>query len=185
MADLIKPLIKSLKEKNLVVYDQHELLLHNFGRFADGIFKTMSRMQKSGVNIKGVILRKWKQFGMTVHYYSPKAYDFVWKLMVLPHLSSIRTWTVSVDCEPRYLFNVIKLIRKKGTVGLGTAVQEPAQSLAMEALVFMIVGMTGYWKHPTQYALQDKCPTNIQVYLIKDCIELTHTEGLNVLAVVF
>ena len=39
MADLIKPLIKSLKEKNLVAYDQHELLSHNFGEFADEIFK--------------------------------------------------------------------------------------------------------------------------------------------------
>ena len=72
-----------------------------------------------------------------------------------------------------------------GTVDYGTAVPEPANSLAMEALVFMIVSITGCWKHPIGYVLQDKCPTNVQVCLIKYCIELLHTEGLNVLTVVF
>ena len=49
---------------------------------------------------------------MTVHGYSPKAYNFVQKVIALPHSSSIRTWAVSIDCEPGYLLNVIKLIRK-------------------------------------------------------------------------
>ena len=53
-----------------------------------------------------------KQFAMTVHYYSPKAYNFVWKLIALPNSSSIKIWTVSVDCEPGYLPNVIKLTAK-------------------------------------------------------------------------
>ena len=124
----------------------------------------------------------------------------------------IRTWAVSVDCELGYLFNVIKLIRKmlveepcmsdivpvvdamalhKGTiwgpktkhvdtVDYRRAVPEPVDTLAMEAVVFMIVGMTGHWK----YVLLDKCQTDVQVHLIKDCIELLHTESLNVLAVV-
>ena len=51
-----------------------------------------------------------KQFAMTLHYYSPKAYDFVHKMFALPHPSSIRTWAASVDCEPGYLTNVIKAI---------------------------------------------------------------------------
>ena len=32
-------LIKTLNKKNLVAYIQHELLLHNFGGFANEIFK--------------------------------------------------------------------------------------------------------------------------------------------------
>ena len=51
---------------------------------------------------------------MTLHYYSPKGYNFLQKSNVLPNLSSIRTWAVSVDCESGYLFNVIKLIGKMG-----------------------------------------------------------------------
>ena len=51
---------------------------------------------------------------MTLHYYSPKAYDFVWKLLVFPHPSSIKIWAASVDCEPGYLTNVINTISSIG-----------------------------------------------------------------------
>ena len=51
-----------------------------------------------------------KQFAMTLHYYTPKAYDFVQKMLSLPHPSSIRLWAASVDCEPGYLTDLIKLI---------------------------------------------------------------------------
>ena len=51
---------------------------------------------------------------MTLHYYSPKGYNFLQKLIALPNSSSIRTWAVSVDCETGYLLNVIKLIGEMG-----------------------------------------------------------------------
>ena len=35
-----------------------------------------------------------------------------------------------------------------GTVDYESAVPQPADNLAMEALVFRIVGMTRQWKHP-------------------------------------
>ena len=34
-----------------------------------------------------------------------------------------------------------------GTVDYGTAIPENEDKLATEALVFMVVGMTGHWKH--------------------------------------
>ena len=51
-----------------------------------------------------------KQFTMTVHYYSPKAYEFVCQVLKLPHTSRIWHWAASVNCEPGYLTDVIKLI---------------------------------------------------------------------------
>ena len=72
-----------------------------------------------------------------------------------------------------------------GTVDYGTAAPEATDEPATEALVFMVVGMTGHWKHPIAYVLQDKCSAYVQAQLIKDCIGLLHTEGINVLAVVF
>ena len=47
---------------------------------------------------------------MTLHYYSPKAYEFVRKILKLPHSSGIKHWAASVDCEPGYLTNVIQVI---------------------------------------------------------------------------
>ena len=42
-------------------------------------------------------------------------------------------------------------------VDYGLAIPEGSGELATEALVFLIVGMTGHWKHPIAYVLQDKC----------------------------
>ena len=53
-----------------------------------------------------------KQFAMTLHYCSPKAYVFVHNVFFLPHLSTIRSWAASVDCEPCFFCDVIKLIGK-------------------------------------------------------------------------
>ena len=47
---------------------------------------------------------------MILYYYSPKAYDFVCKVLLLPYPTSIRTWVASVDCEPGFFCDVIKLI---------------------------------------------------------------------------
>ena len=155
---------------------------------------------------------------MTLHYYSPKAYEFVRRVLKLPHASSIKTWAASVDCKPGYLTNVINAIgeltekkmwmqdivlivdamsihkmtiydqSRKSFVGLvdyGTAIPEANATEATEALVFMIVGLTGNWKHPIGYVLQDKCSANVQAQLIRDCIGLLHEKGLKVHGLVF
>ena len=70
-------------------------------------------------------------------------------------------------------------------VNYGTAVPEPPDELATEALVFMISSLTGHFKHPVAYVLQDKCTASVQAQLIQDCIGLLHDAGINVLALVF
>ena len=49
----------------------------------------------------------------------------------------------------------------------------------------MVVGLTGNWKHPVGYVLQDKCSANVQAQLINDCIGLLSEVGLNVHGLVF
>ena len=53
-----------------------------------------------------------------------------------------------------------------GLVDYGTAKPEVEENLATEALVFMVAGVTGHWKHPVAYFLQDKCSANVQAQLI-------------------
>ena len=64
-------------------------------------------------------------------------------------------------------------------------IPEPEDTEATEALVFMVVGTTGHWKHPIAYVLQKKCSAYVQACLITDCFGLLHSEGINVLTVVF
>ena len=159
-----------------------------------------------------------KQFALTLHYYSPRAYDFVHQVLLLPHPSCIQSWAASVDCEPGFLCDVISFLGnaaqnnavlsdvvlivdpmaiRKGTwwdakqiayvgrVDYGTGMPEADDDLATEALVFMISGVSGHWKHPIGYFLQNKMSASVQAQLIKDCIGLLSAEKLNVVALVF
>ena len=56
---------------------------------------------------------------------------------------------------------------------------------ATEAFVFMVVHLTGHWKHPIAYVLQGKCSADVQMQLIKDCTVLLYDEDMLVCAVVF
>ena len=51
-----------------------------------------------------------EQFAITSHYYSPKAYDFVCKVLLLSHPASIRTWAALVDCKAGLFCDMIKVI---------------------------------------------------------------------------
>ena len=72
-----------------------------------------------------------------------------------------------------------------GYVDYGLTVPEPSDTLATKALVFLAVGIQGHWKHPSANVFQDHCSAIVQAQLIKDCISLHDTEGLQVHAVVF
>ena len=72
-----------------------------------------------------------------------------------------------------------------GRVDYGTGMPEADDDLATEALVFMISGVSGHWKHPIGYFLQNKMSASVQAQLIKDCIGLLSAEKLNVVALVF
>ena len=88
-------LIKQLKKKSCIAEKQAKLLEFNFNGMAKEFF----------TNQMNNPLNKWyrkytdenKQFAMTLHYYSPKAYNLVRKLLSLPHPASIRAWAASVE----------------------------------------------------------------------------------------
>ncbi|GFO42677.1 THAP domain-containing protein 9 [Plakobranchus ocellatus] len=48
-----------------------------------------------------------KEFSVTVHFYSSKAYDYLRGVLHVPHPSLIRQWAASMDCEPGFLKNVV------------------------------------------------------------------------------
>ena len=54
-----------------------------------------------------------KQFALTVNFYSPKAYGFLRRVFKLPHPSSIRLWTATVNCEPGFLHEVFQDLKFK------------------------------------------------------------------------
>ena len=47
-----------------------------------------------------------KKFALTVHFYSPRAFQYLRTIFNLPDPRSIRHWTSSVDCEPGFFKDV-------------------------------------------------------------------------------
>ena len=208
-------MIQQLKEKSYIAEQQAKLLDFNFSGMAKELFTNQMNNPLKKRYCK--YTDETKQFAMTLHYYSPKAYNFVQKLLSLPHPASIHAWAASVECEPGYLMNVIHLIghiaaqnkymseavlvvdamaihkgacwdqklhRYVGCIDYGITIPEANDTPATEALVFLAVGITGQWKHPIAYVLQDHCSALVQAQLIKDCISLLHEVSVNVRAVV-
>ena len=105
----MKQLSLALKDQQLVFDEQHALLKHNFGHLANLFSNQLKQAQGKSVYVQ-LYEHEVKQFAMTLHYYSSKAYDFVHKVLLLPHPSSIRAWGASIDCNPGYFTDVVTLI---------------------------------------------------------------------------
>jgi hypothetical protein len=54
-----------------------------------------------------------KKFAMTLHFYSPRGYEFVRTILSLPAASSIANWTSTVDCDPGFFLDVFQHLKVK------------------------------------------------------------------------
>jgi len=92
---------KILSERRLSVLEQQfphilQKLILNEGE----------RLKRSSA--KGMIYdEEIKKFAVTLHYYSPKAYDFVRDYLTLPHPSTLTSWMRSADCSPGFNIEVL------------------------------------------------------------------------------
>ena len=105
-------LLEHLKKKQLIADHKHILLTENLGAVAEDLFKDQSVNARKLTTSAHWYSEVTKQFAMTLDYYMPEAYEFIRKILKLPHSSSIKHWDASVDCEPGYLTNVIQAIGK-------------------------------------------------------------------------
>ena len=106
----LQDLLAGLKEEECISNQQLD-----FEGVAKQLFSDQAQNMTFSTKMSHHYSQETKQFAMTLHYYSPKAYDFVRKVLYLPHPSSIRSWTASVDCEPGFLCDVIYLIGNMAT----------------------------------------------------------------------
>ncbi|KAI4455481.1 thap domain-containing [Holotrichia oblita] len=54
-----------------------------------------------------------KQFAQTLHFYSPKAYNFLRQHFILPNGRSIRKWLSSLNCQPGFLQEVLDFLKEE------------------------------------------------------------------------
>ena len=90
-------------------------------------------------SMKYIVMRKWvgkitkydaeiRKFGLTLHFYSPKAYNYVRKCWnnLLPHPGTLRKWCCSVNCAPGFLEEILSFLKNRS--------DEPVCNLVMDEM---------------------------------------------------
>ena len=117
-----------------------KLLAHNFSGVSKQPFENQVCNARYRDKHSNCYSEEVKQIAMTLHYYSPKVYDFVHNVLLLPHPSSMRTWAASFGCEPGFYCDVIKLI--------GDMAQVKPYMSDIVLIIDSMVTHKGTWWHP-------------------------------------
>lgn len=107
----LKDILADIHEKNFVNSDQ-STHLENLG-VNDLIARYKSTL--STENIKTKYSPVLRTFACTLHFYSPKAYEYVRKKFqtCLPHSRTIKKWYESVDAQPGFTQESFKALKYK------------------------------------------------------------------------
>ncbi len=157
----IKGLVKTLKKLEDMQYlskDQSQSLLSNFGHMTKDIF--INEQKNTNKSKFSRYTDTIKQFAVSLHFYSSRAYKFV------------QRWD-------------IKNKKFAGNTDYGTILAEEQDSTANNALVVMAVGLKNPWYHPIAYFLVDHVNAVMQAQIIKESINLLTDAGLDVHGVTF
>ena len=158
-----------------------------------------------------------KDFALTLHMYSGKAYDFVRRSGVqLPNQRTLARWLSSVDDKPGFSLPMLSCLEERcqndpkqyenctlcldgmsikqnitfdqstgtmtGFEDLGDG--EEGEDEAKEAIVFMLVGVTGHWKAPIGYFFTKRLSAEGQKQLLFHALSLLAERNIGIRTVV-
>ena len=113
----LKDIIDNLKRNQLLKQAPAELLKDQFSGLTLEMLK--SELPNAKRKFRGYrYIEEVKNFALTVHFYSPKAYFYIRKIFSRPHQSSIRNWISSVNCEPGFHADVLQNLSEQLQKGL-------------------------------------------------------------------
>lgn len=104
----LKSLLRSLKTK-MLNHDSYTILKKSFS----GLTLSMLENEIKNHDRKAPGRRysdDIAKFAITLHFYSPAAYEFVRSVLNLPHASTLREWSSSVSAQPGILKQVFEVV---------------------------------------------------------------------------
>ena len=209
----LKDCLRDAKDKHLLEKGAHEILEDAFGGMSLALFKHMLQRNTNSKNCQQYN-QQMRKFAITLHFYSPKAYDYLRPTLCLPHPSTLRKWRSTINVEPGFLsqaMNIAKLyadgcgenrcslildemhLRREVEWSSDRHVYSghvdfgggPVSSIeASNALVFMLVSLKASWKTPIAYFLTNHVDSETLSKCITEALLKTAEAGLLVKTVV-
>ena len=106
----LSDVIDELKGKKFISGDTCEVLKTSFsGLSYDILANHFKNKDKSALGHR--YSDEVKRFALTIHFYSPRAYEYLRPIFSLPHPRSLCEWTSSVKCEPGFFKDVFEHIK--------------------------------------------------------------------------
>jgi len=109
----MKTIIQDLKKQNLIDEDTSVTLFESFGKHKELI--TNWSKKNTGKKINKKYSPTVRQFALSLHFFSARAYDYVRKQFdtILPHSRTLSKWYRHVDAEPGFTDESLKLLTMK------------------------------------------------------------------------
>ena len=108
-------IINELQQKLVVSPEDAEMMHCKFDAIQLSIFRdTKNNVTRApcGRRYSDIV----KEFATTLHYYSPKAYEYVRSIIPLPQQSLIKKWSNTLECEPGFIKESFEALKKESTV---------------------------------------------------------------------
>ena len=111
----INEVIEELQTKFFINNNTADILRDNFAKLpmlAKELFDSeITNIQKKNHGQR--FSEDIKRFALTVHYYSPKAYDYLKSIFILPSVNSLSNWASAVNCNPGLFSDVFMDLQSK------------------------------------------------------------------------
>ena len=102
----LEDIVANMKDQNMVTESCSDLLLEQFSGLPLELFKHESTNLGRMKNCYSEEIRK---MAVTLHFYSPRGYEYMRTFLTLPHPRTLRNWKSSVHNEPGFFPDVFKV----------------------------------------------------------------------------
>lgn len=106
----MRNLLKHLRTNKKSTTNIEDVLLNNFEGLQLDLFRSEPDKSKRNKTQRRYT-KEIKKFALTLHFYSPRAYEFVQSKLFLSHSRMIRKWLCTVNCEIRFLSEVFEFLK--------------------------------------------------------------------------
>ena len=187
--------------------EQHTDLVERVNVIPAEIMARFLQNKNMGNSSRAEYPEELRTFAISLHFYSPKAYQYVRQVFcnALPSIGTIRTWYSSVDAEPGFLKESFDLLKKKAEDkpiyvalcfdeiaikrylegGAGDTVRgfvdlgtgDCSDEMAVDALVFIVTSFEEDWKLPVAYFLIKSMIAETRCNLVTEIISRLYEES--------